>query len=170
MSHLDPASNVKVLRWKTKGIGVCCCTWCTRTFRLKKEIMQSSVATLYFRVFGTVNGRNPAPVEVGSVSHYLQGFINPRWLGMGFLNHQQYFFSVLIDHSKVAVFHPPVLAGGDTVVATASIVDVWTCHIHSSCLTFLVSCWWQMELSPRNVQLFFFGLVKCEIWIYFPSQ
>ena len=46
---------------------------------------------IIFRVFGTVDGRNPAPVEVGSVSHYLQGFINPRWLGMGFLNHQQYF-------------------------------------------------------------------------------
>ena len=28
----------------------------------------------------TVDGRNPAPVEVGSFSHYLQGFIHPRWL------------------------------------------------------------------------------------------
>ena len=28
----------------------------------------------------TVNGRNPAPVEVGSLSHYLQGFIHPMWL------------------------------------------------------------------------------------------
>ena len=26
-----------------------------------------------------------APVEVGSLSHFLQGFIHPRWLGMGFL-------------------------------------------------------------------------------------
>ena len=25
-----------------------------------------------------VDGRNPAPVEVGSLSHYLQGFIHPR--------------------------------------------------------------------------------------------
>ena len=24
-----------------------------------------------------------------SFSHYLQGFIHPKWLGMGFLNHQQ---------------------------------------------------------------------------------
>ena len=31
-----------------------------------------------------------APVEVGSLSHYLQRFIHPGWLGMGFLNHQQY--------------------------------------------------------------------------------
>ena len=31
-----------------------------------------------------------SPVEVGSLSHYLQGFIHSRWLGMGFLNHQQY--------------------------------------------------------------------------------
>ena len=27
---------------------------------------------------------------MGSLSHYFQGFIRPRWLGMGFLNHQQY--------------------------------------------------------------------------------
>ena len=35
-----------------------------------------------------VDGTNPAPVEVGSLRHYLQGFIHPRWLA-GFLNHQQ---------------------------------------------------------------------------------
>ena len=28
----------------------------------------------------TVDGRNPAPVEVGSLSHYLQVFIHHRWL------------------------------------------------------------------------------------------
>ena len=28
----------------------------------------------------TVDGRNPAPVEVGSLSNYLQGFLHPRWL------------------------------------------------------------------------------------------
>ena len=28
----------------------------------------------------TVDGTNPAPVEVGCLSHYLQGFIHPRWL------------------------------------------------------------------------------------------
>ena len=31
----------------------------------------------------TVDGRNPAPVEVGSLSHDFQCFIHPRW-------HQQY--------------------------------------------------------------------------------
>jgi len=41
----------------------------------------------------TVDGseilRNPAPVEVGSLSDYSQGFMShPRWL-FGFLNHQQ---------------------------------------------------------------------------------
>ena len=37
----------------------------------------------------TVDGRNPAPVEVGRLSHYLQGSFHPWWLA-GFLNHQQY--------------------------------------------------------------------------------
>ena len=32
------------------------------------------------------NLENPAPVEYGSVSRYLQGLIHARWLA-GFLNH-----------------------------------------------------------------------------------
>ena len=31
--------------------------------------------------------RNPAPVEVGGLSHYLQGFIHPNGGCLGFLNH-----------------------------------------------------------------------------------
>ena len=27
----------------------------------------------------TVDGRNPAPGEFGSLSHYLHGFLHPRW-------------------------------------------------------------------------------------------
>ena len=38
----------------------------------------------------TVRGRNPAPVEVGSLSHYLQGFSTIPGGVCGFLNHQQY--------------------------------------------------------------------------------
>ena len=34
----------------------------------------------------TVDGRNPAPVEVGSLSHYLQGFIHPRWCRISSIN------------------------------------------------------------------------------------
>ena len=39
---------------------------------------------------GTVDGRNLAPVEVGSLSHYLQGFSTIPGGCLGFLNHQQY--------------------------------------------------------------------------------
>ena len=28
----------------------------------------------------SVDGRNPAPVDVGSLSYYWQGFRHPRWL------------------------------------------------------------------------------------------
>ena len=31
----------------------------------------------------TVDGRYPAPVEVGSLAHYLQGFIHPKMVGLG---------------------------------------------------------------------------------------
>ena len=34
----------------------------------------------------SIHGRNLAKQVIGS--HYLPGFIHPRWLGMGFLNHQ----------------------------------------------------------------------------------
>ena len=35
-------------------------------------------------LYDTVDGRNPATVEVGSFSHYLEGFIYPRWFFTGF--------------------------------------------------------------------------------------
>ncbi len=31
-------------------------------------------------VVGTIDGRHLEPVEVGSLSHYLEDFIHPRWL------------------------------------------------------------------------------------------
>ena len=34
----------------------------------------------------TVDGRNHAPVEVGSLSHCLQGFIHPRWCRISSIN------------------------------------------------------------------------------------
>ena len=34
----------------------------------------------------TVDGWNPAPVEVGSLSHYLQGFIYPNWCRISAIN------------------------------------------------------------------------------------
>ena len=34
----------------------------------------------------TVDGRNPAPVEVGSLSHSLQGLIHPRWRRISSMN------------------------------------------------------------------------------------
>ena len=45
-----------------------------------KKVHQPSL----YRV-DTADGRNPAPVEVGSLSHYLKGFTHPRWLALGFL-------------------------------------------------------------------------------------
>ena len=34
----------------------------------------------------TVDGWNPAPVEVGSLSHYLQGLMHPRWCRISAIN------------------------------------------------------------------------------------
>ena len=50
----------------------------------------------------TVDGINPAPVEAGSLSHYLQAFIIHPVVIAGFLNHQQYL-------KVVHQFSPPKL-------------------------------------------------------------
>ena len=34
----------------------------------------------------TVDGRNPGPVEVGSLSHHLRCFVHPRWCRMSSIN------------------------------------------------------------------------------------
>ena len=56
-----------------------------------------------FSTYDTVDGQNPAPVEVGSLSHYLQGFIHTRWLFWDFV-HQQYVL-VFKNHRSQIVFN-----------------------------------------------------------------
>ncbi len=38
----------------------------------------------------TVGGRNPAPVNVVSIPLFTRFYTSNRWLGMGFLNHQEH--------------------------------------------------------------------------------
>ena len=68
--------------------------WEKETHRLKSALLKGDVSSMkgrYFCVFPeisriihpqltTVDGRNPAPVDKYSLSHYLQGFIHHRWL------------------------------------------------------------------------------------------
>ena len=68
----------------------CCCTcpshcstWSKLALENLKRQQKSWKKPTDMRV-DTVDGWNPAPVEVGSLSNYLQGFIHPRWL-FGFL-------------------------------------------------------------------------------------
>ena len=53
-----------------------------------KKKVQKAVCNKIDRHSHTVDGRNPAPVD-GSLSHYLQEFIHPRWWSPDFF-HQQY--------------------------------------------------------------------------------
>ncbi len=43
--------------------------------KVMNHMKRKDVLTFYH----TVDGRNPALVELGSLSHYLHGFIHPRW-------------------------------------------------------------------------------------------
>ena len=60
------------------------------------KIHKSSNINCVFVLFvyvGTVGGRTPAPVEVGSSSHYLLNIYKVSYIPggcLGFLNHQQY--------------------------------------------------------------------------------
>ncbi len=75
-----------VLRWahsptKPKSVVESCCWW------VSKEYLQNSRSIsyhYYFSLLLTVDGRNPAPV--GSLSHYLQGFIHPWLFGISSIN------------------------------------------------------------------------------------
>ena len=61
------------------------------------EMISHSYALVYQRVH-TVDGRTPAPVEVGRLSHYLQGFLFILSVVIaGFLNHQKYDFILLME-------------------------------------------------------------------------
>ena len=52
------------------------CKYFKITIMMKDNSLNLSIGTC-----NTVDGsRNAAPVEVGSLSQYLQGFIHPRWL------------------------------------------------------------------------------------------
>ena len=58
----------------------------------------------------TVDGQNPAPVEAGSLSQYLQGFVHPRWCRISAIN------SMLV-YQRVFFLHFPahlLFCGGKT--------------------------------------------------------
>ena len=59
--------------------------------------------------------RNPPPVEAGSLSHYLQGFMHPRWMfGISSINTISVFgwfwHSLNVDPSSHAVSHHVAMA------------------------------------------------------------
>ena len=47
--------------------------------KISQEILKTKGVFLSTSLRHTVDGRNPAPVEVGSLSQCLQGFTHPRW-------------------------------------------------------------------------------------------
>ena len=68
------------------------CGW-TRNIRL---LIQDSVflalkilETTFYKEILLLEEIGSSPVEVGSLSHYLQGFIHRWWLALGFLKHLQ---------------------------------------------------------------------------------
>ena len=46
---------------------------------LTRRWFQTICSLILTQMSNTVDGNNPAPVEVGSLTHYLQGFIYARW-------------------------------------------------------------------------------------------
>ena len=64
-----------------------CLFWCFEAdflYFLPCQILETSPMKSPINRRNTVGGRNPAPVEVGSLSRYLHGFIHLSWLA-GFL-------------------------------------------------------------------------------------
>ena len=51
----------------------------TYHYNLLRRLLCIRLPFLLVMVHSTVDGRNPAPVDVENI-HYLQGFLHPRWL------------------------------------------------------------------------------------------
>ena len=64
--------------------------------QMTNKLPATSASRLIPPNYNTADGRNFAPVEVGRLFHYLQGFIDPRWFSSPeFLNRQQFFANFL---------------------------------------------------------------------------
>ena len=66
----------------TIPLDTCCIEAVPNRMRRPIEVkgLEISVLSWHFSLaFHTADGRNPAPIEVGSLSHYLQGFLHPSW-------------------------------------------------------------------------------------------
>ena len=53
-------------------------------YRVARDIIESSTKNDVWTSGDTVDGRNPAPVDV--LSHYLQGSLHPRWCRIPSIN------------------------------------------------------------------------------------
>ena len=66
----------------------------------------------------TADGRNAAPVEVGSLSHYLQSFLHPRWCRISAINSMKHIIfahSAILDHAVLMV---PQFLAADLLTTT----------------------------------------------------
>ena len=69
-----------ILRFLCMFTKKCLASWA----EIKRAVTCQKISLHGKKPFLPVDGRNPALVEVGNLSQYLQGFIDPRWLA-GFL-------------------------------------------------------------------------------------
>ena len=92
----------------------------------------------------TADGRNPAPVEVGILSHYLQGFINPSWWRNSSIN----------SMNPIGQFWP----GRHPVIPIQAWTDgVWSVRITS----------WDLRLNtPPHVKGMNGCLGLCHTWLF----
>ena len=56
----------------------------------------------------TVDGTNPAPVDMVNIPLFTTGFINPNGGCLGFLNHQQYGYLVWPSYSHIGLPSPNI--------------------------------------------------------------
>ena len=71
----------------------------------QKDILNGRFGSQSWKI-PTVDGRNPAPVEVGSFYHYLQGFIHPRWCRISFINGMLVSWNMFTYTSRICFENP----------------------------------------------------------------
>ena len=85
-------NNCQAKIWKNRECHHMTSTQIVNYGQMTNRLPATSASRLIPPNYNTADGRNFAPVEVGRLFHYLQGFTDPRWFSSPeFLNRQQFF-------------------------------------------------------------------------------
>ena len=97
---------------------------------------------------------------IGSIFYYTHGFIHPRWLALGFLNHQQYHYvkTVYKDIGSRSLISAACRKGGKEPVVWSGPQLFWCFWL---CFTYVLLKKRKMSADVRKKHVFFLFIRIC---------